>query len=268
MTRHFKETPAGVGPMSKSEAKELWDATDRSALVLAVEMDADLDGTDNDLDVRYANIENSWTLAGRVDPTLAEGCTRHGAPLASLRQAWQRRKNRSIELRAAIAEKSATARANWRRIMIGGADVTEHVAAMYDALIQSTDWGSGFLDTDEVESILIVGQLAGFEAPGLDSIRAEPPDGSASKEQRLAAWRKQIDAKARALSGEVDAEVENERFLASVAAKTGLSHEAIAEAVDAQRKLEAAESGEAKTEEENERFLLAQSIDAQLRRPG
>lgn len=244
------ELHAVAAAMSKLEAKELWDATDRSALVLAVEMDADLAGTNGDLDRRYANIENSWTLAGRVDPTLAEGCTRHGAPLASLRQSWQRRKNRPIELRAAIAEKldaerSANARANWRRIMIGGADVTEYVAAMYDALIQSTDWDSGFLCTEEVESILIVGQLAGFETPADHKLECQdaPPDERGDP-TRAAAWRAQIEAKARALSGEVDAEVENEHFLSVLAAKTGMSREAIVEAVDAQRKLEAAESGE------------------------
>jgi hypothetical protein len=47
-----------------------------------------------------------------------------------------------------------------------------------------------------------------------------------------------------ALSGEVDDEAENERFLTTVAARTGMSREAIMAAVDAQRKREAAETGE------------------------
>lgn len=52
-----------------------------------------------------------------------------------------------------------------RRIMIGNADVTEHVAAMFDAIVGSLDWGSGFLSSEEIESIVAVGTLAGFDVP-------------------------------------------------------------------------------------------------------
>ena len=49
------------------------------------------------------------------------------------------------------------------RVMIGTHDVTEHVAAMYDAIVASADWGSDFLDWETIFSILVVGKLAGFE---------------------------------------------------------------------------------------------------------
>ena len=51
------------------------------------------------------------------------------------------------------------------KIMVGQYDVTQHVAAMFDALVGSMDWGSGFLTVEEIESILIVGRLAGFDWP-------------------------------------------------------------------------------------------------------
>lgn len=41
-------------------------------------------------------------------------------------------------------------------------DVTEDVAVMYDCVRQSLDWGSGFLDRDEVASILRVSRAAGY----------------------------------------------------------------------------------------------------------
>ena len=53
------------------------------------------------------------------------------------------------------------------KITCDGIDITEHVAAMFDALVQSLDWGSGFLDADEIESILIVAELCGFDIPAL-----------------------------------------------------------------------------------------------------
>lgn len=34
---------------------------------------------------------------------------------------------------------------------------------MFDALIGSMDWGSGFLDIETIESILIIAELAGFD---------------------------------------------------------------------------------------------------------
>ena len=44
-------------------------------------------------------------------------------------------------------------------------DITEQVRMMYDALINSMDWGSEFLDTDTKGAILAVGVLIGAEIP-------------------------------------------------------------------------------------------------------
>jgi hypothetical protein len=106
-------------------------------------------------------------------------------------------------------------RQNIRRITIGNADVTEHVAAMFDALIGSLDWGSGFLSSEEIESILIVAELAGFEAPephhvelaGFESsqehLLALPAraEWRRKRAEALEAWRAQIKAKAEAMRG-------------------------------------------------------------------
>ena len=51
------------------------------------------------------------------------------------------------------------------KIMIGAVDVTEEVAAMYDAIVGSMDWGSDFLDADQIRAILKIGALAGFDLP-------------------------------------------------------------------------------------------------------
>lgn len=109
------------------------------------------------------------------------------------------------------------------QITCRGADITEHVAAMFDAIVGSLDWGSEFLDAETIESILIVAELAGFEAPaGVPAV--EPPgfpawttvhaaDRAATREQEyaqhrqwledraraIAEWRTQIAAKARAM---------------------------------------------------------------------
>ncbi len=50
-------------------------------------------------------------------------------------------------------------------ILCRGVNIADHVAAMFDSLVQSLGWGSGFLDAEEVESILIVAALAGFDVP-------------------------------------------------------------------------------------------------------
>src|SRR5579864_2724285 len=53
------------------------------------------------------------------------------------------------------------------KIMIGTVDVSSAVADMYDALLSSCDWGSGFLDTEQVSSVLVIGKLMGWDAPVL-----------------------------------------------------------------------------------------------------
>lgn len=44
-------------------------------------------------------------------------------------------------------------------------DVTEGVQVMYDAIYSSMDWGSGFLDAEEVFAILAVARACGFAEP-------------------------------------------------------------------------------------------------------
>lgn len=117
------------------------------------------------------------------------------------------------------------------RIMCDGVDITEHVAAMFDALVSSTDWGSGFLDDESIEGILTVGALAGFDlshaSPPRETehkifteICPSPPYSTvaeqrneavkrwhenewkpwnARKEAAIDAWRRQFEVKARAL---------------------------------------------------------------------
>ncbi len=51
------------------------------------------------------------------------------------------------------------------RAIIGGVDLTEEVAAMYDAIVGSMDWGSGFLDDESIQAILLIGRAAGFDLP-------------------------------------------------------------------------------------------------------
>lgn len=61
------------------------------------------------------------------------------------------------------------------RIMIGAIDITDYVAKMYDALINSMDWGSDFLDWEEVQAILLVGKAAGFDPLPHDEAKLPSP---------------------------------------------------------------------------------------------
>lgn len=54
-------------------------------------------------------------------------------------------------------------------------NISDHVAAMFDALVTSLDWGSGFLDAETIESILIVAALAGFDVPAVATGNLDPP---------------------------------------------------------------------------------------------
>ena len=76
-----------------------------------------------------------------------------------------------------------------QRIIIDGKDVTEHVARMYDAIVHSLDWGSGYLDTEDIESILIIAKLAGWDVP-------EPNAPVSTHADALKTWRAQVQAKA------------------------------------------------------------------------
>lgn len=49
-------------------------------------------------------------------------------------------------------------------------DITDSIPFMYDAIIQSLDWGSGFLDLEDKLHIAYVGALAGYEVPEVVSM--------------------------------------------------------------------------------------------------
>lgn len=42
-------------------------------------------------------------------------------------------------------------------------EITEVVQIMYDIVVDSLDWGSGFLDGEEMERVLELAELCGFE---------------------------------------------------------------------------------------------------------
>jgi len=92
---------------------------------------------------------------------------------------------RDTRMRLESATRAAAIRASWRRATVGQADITEHIAAMFDALVGSLDWGSGFLETETIESILIVGEVIGFDMDAAD--------------HGAPGWRAQVKAKAAAM---------------------------------------------------------------------
>lgn len=53
------------------------------------------------------------------------------------------------------------------RAMVGKLDITEHVENVFDALVSSLDWGSDFLDSEQVNSMLVLAELLGFDTPTL-----------------------------------------------------------------------------------------------------
>lgn len=44
-------------------------------------------------------------------------------------------------------------------------DLTESVACLYDALLNSMDWGSEFLCSDDVEALVLIGTAMGWALP-------------------------------------------------------------------------------------------------------
>lgn len=44
-------------------------------------------------------------------------------------------------------------------------DITNDIAIMFDAIVQSLDWGSDFLCTEEIEAIVKIGKLMGWKIP-------------------------------------------------------------------------------------------------------
>lgn len=73
-------------------------------------------------------------------------------------------------------------------------DITRELAVMYDAIVGSMDWGSGFLDIEDVEALLRIGALCGFESGEYDLPRQGQPvfidadEGAMNKTQRNAGY--------------------------------------------------------------------------------
>jgi hypothetical protein len=85
---------------------------------------------------------------------------------------------------------------------IGPVDITVHVAAMFDALINSLDWGSGFLDADEVDSLLTVAVLAGFDIGEVRPVEHAIGLRGPRRTEAIARWKAQVEARNRALAEE------------------------------------------------------------------
>jgi hypothetical protein len=64
----------------------------------------------------------------------------------------------------------------------GDVDVTEGVRTLYDLVISSMNWGSGFLSIEDVEGVIRVAQTCGFLVP------ARLPASSRSTPKRSRRW--------------------------------------------------------------------------------
>lgn len=61
-----------------------------------------------------------------------------------------------------------------------GTDITEAVQVLYDIAHSSMDWGSGFLDNAEMESVIRLAVLMGWQVPSLPD-NSEPMVSVAQK---------------------------------------------------------------------------------------
>lgn len=171
-----------VYPWCPSHAKAAWAVIVADARKLAADLDQDdgsdrsiasnlhdrrvkvLEATHNDLFRKSRHIQ-PWQ-GESVDDILRDPISRWSARRAMAVDA----ENREAKLATLAAQ--AEIRARWRRVAVDGVDITDHVAAMFDTLVGSLDWGSGFLDEDEIDSILTVADLVGLEPPeGCDTVK-------------------------------------------------------------------------------------------------
>lgn len=89
----------------------------------------------------------------------------------------------------------------------GEHDVTEHVRSLYGHTVGSMDWGSGFLDTDEMLEVQEFGYLSGFEEQDLDKAidsaakEAERFRKYAEMPGRRVAYEKKVTETAKFLAG-------------------------------------------------------------------
>lgn len=184
-------------------ALEKWNRCAREARELITALDAD-PAFDNELVIRsniiMARFGEANVTGWRVPRDKLEDPGAVEALREALYRRYERKRDRDNKLED---ERKAEAMTRWHRVTVGGADITEHVAAMFDAIVGSMDWGSGFLDVETIESILIVAHLVGFDIP-----EAKPDDqligvtSSEEREQIIAKWKAQVAAKVAALRGE------------------------------------------------------------------
>jgi hypothetical protein len=170
-------------------AQRRWDLACKSARSLIDQLNADA-GSNEDLQRSYAEIGMRFSQAAASDRNVTVRQDERCGMMQAL-QSWQQRRRDLLARQE--AERRAEAKLTWHPVTVRGVDVTEHIAAMYDAIVASTDWGSGFLDDDAIEGILLVASLVGFD---VDSV--SPPRGSEAN------WKRQALARARALLEEED----------------------------------------------------------------
>ena len=72
-------------------------------------------------------------------------------------------------------------------------DITEGVEALYDLVISSMDWGSGFLTYDDALPVLTIAETFGFEDQA--RVRAYVTDKLHSKEQHEFVKARNLDAR-------------------------------------------------------------------------
>ncbi len=54
-----------------------------------------------------------------------------------------------------------------KKVHAGDVDITEAVQILYDIAHSSMDWGSGFLDNEEMETVIRLAVLMGWQVPDL-----------------------------------------------------------------------------------------------------
>lgn len=182
----------------------MWRSACAAGSLLVAELDADVDCT------RLAGDPRPGQIADWINSAMELGRTTFGHPgifdarwanhseTEGFRAAFDRWKRREFARRnrleaERVAAERVSAIATWRRVTVDRADITEHVAAMFDALINSTDWGSAWLDTETIESILIVGEVVGFDTSAVQLAEDH------SLRMTISAWRAQVKARAAAM---------------------------------------------------------------------
>lgn len=201
---------------NRFRAQAIWNAAAFQARGMIAVLDT-LDGQDDGRVIpKVSGIQHQFEEALRLRSAGAQSLFEDFAARSHLQEAIKRWSDRctarAAAARAAELERQALARLQWRRVTVDGVDITEQIASMFDAICQSTDWGSGFLDTEEIENIIIVANLVGFDIPSPDPTSAptELLEGrtqadvfdSGQRESIRDRWLAQVAAKAREMRGD------------------------------------------------------------------